>query len=77
MLISFNVIFQYGQIYLIITSPQTLFEREVLFYSSESVILFVVLWFCGSVIKVTQKLLDRFQSNLVGRLFKKKRQVQI
>ena len=31
------------------TSPQTLFGREVLFYSCESVILSVVLFVCGSV----------------------------
>ena len=49
----------------IVTSPQTLFGREVLFYSCESVILFVVLFVClsvcDSVIKITQKVLDRFQ----------------
>ena len=43
-----------------------------MFYSYESVILFVVLfvalWLCYSVIKITQKVLDRFQSNLAGRL---------
>ena len=32
--------------YFFVTSPQTLFGREVLFYSCESVILFVVLFVC-------------------------------
>ena len=31
-----------------ITSPKTLFGREVLFYFCESVILFICLWFCLS-----------------------------
>ena len=41
----------------VLTSPQTWFVREVLFYSCESVCLLV----CLSVIKITQKVLDRFQ----------------
>ena len=41
---------------LFVTSPQTLFGREVLFYSCESVCGSV----CDSVDKITQKVLDRF-----------------
>ena len=50
---------------------QTLFGREVLFYSCESVSLFVCdsvcLWFCCDyVIKITQKVLDQFSWNFAG-----------
>ena len=62
----------------VITSPQTLFGREVLFYSCESVILSVVLsvvlFICYSVINITQKVLERYLYNFAGRfVFKKGR----